>query len=105
MRLNARSQNSECRFWLLAPSCLCVQPLRADQVVSAPRWDVRAFISLAPSGLPRPVQASHPLVALYPPRWPLASLLPLTMSWKDPPLMTGLLYRSGLMNPTDFLNC
>ncbi len=43
--------------------------------------DIKALKSFAPSGLPQPVQASHPGPAAYPPMTPpLGSFVPLVTS-------------------------
>src|SRR5258708_35024803 len=47
--------------------------------------DVKALASFVPSGLPQPVQASHPGPAAYPPMTPpVGSFVPLVTSWKTP---------------------
>jgi hypothetical protein len=57
---------------------------------------LRTFNRVLPFGLPIPVQASHPEVALYfPPPFP-TSLLPDVISWSA----LGLLYKMGLRKGT-----
>src|SRR6516225_2511662 len=58
----------------------------------ADAFPTKAINRFAPLGLPRPVQGSHPAVALYPP------LLPMEMSFKA--AVTPCEHNRGLRKPT-----
>ena len=89
--MTTEEKETQSATFLLGPSS--VHPAAPCPICPADASPRKATNRFAPSGLPRPVQGSHPAAALYPP------LLPMEMSFRA--AITPCEYNRGLRKPTD----